>query len=467
MNNIKYTFIFGIIIFFSNIYSFSSGVGIDALHGVGVSATIILTSFLFLDYKINKRFSYAGLFSIILFLFHFGQLILFTYFEDIYPHIRFLLLLSPVNALYGFRIMLLAFSALCLGCFVKYLFIKSKRAFISNETECHYNWIEIAKRIIYLTFFVKLALDAITLYISFTGGGSAAREFVNNFPNVFLFYGKISLLGFALLLVALRDKPVVQTRFFVFIIAYILVMMMSGIRSENVGYLAVFLFIYLQSRNKSLKFSQILQYAVLGFFCLTFIVAVGRFRSYTNKSLDSFLELTEKLILEENVLLGLFDTCGDTGYTAQEAINEYLPRFSPSYGDAYYKGVFAVLPNLFPSFIDFGTLTEEGASAVKLQKSNVLEKNYFNIGGSFFAEIFMNFGIVGGVMFSFIWGLFFGWLSRTSVIAFDNRNLHRLLYMIPLMLATIYWVRSSFGGGIREAVWDILFGYLVIRYYKK
>ena len=35
--------------------------------------------------------------------------------------------------------------------------------------------------------------------------------------------------------------------------------------------------------------------------------------------------------------------------------------------------------------------------------------------------------------------------------------------MIPLMLSTIYWVRSYFGGGVREAVWDIMLALFVFR----
>lgn len=453
--------IFGLVAIIFNIIAFNSGNTDSELITVGYCSSIILLLYLLIDYKVNARFTYPALFVIILFLFHFGQLMLLTFFFSSYEHVRFLILLDTNQALYGFRIMTASLSSLCFG-----ILWKSERYMINNNNDGHkykIDWEKYAKKIIYATFFVKLALDMATLYISFTSGGIAARMFVNSFPNILLFYGKISLLGFAILIVALKNTPKKQTKLFIFVILYIMLMMMSGIRSENVGYLAVFLFIYMQSRMTPIKVKQVLLYGILGFLGLTFVVAVGQFRNYTDKNLSSFIELSDQLLTEENVILGLFDTCGDTGYTAQETLNEYLPKYGPTYGDAYYKGITAVIPNIVPFIIDFGKITESSSCPIRLQKTGVLNEDYYNIGGSFFAEIYMNFGVIGGIIICFFWGLFFGWVGRTSALAFETCNCYKLIIMIPIMLASIYWVRSYFGGGIREAVWDILFGLYIFK----
>lgn len=456
------TFLYFIVAVICNIVSVYSGFSISSLQTVGYCSIFILLSYSYIDYKLNKRFSFSSLFVIILFLFHFGQLMIYSFFSDIYDHVRFLLLLKDSDSLYGFRIMTISLSALCLGILWKSACLKNKSLKLTQTANI--DWIKLSKRIIYATFFVKFGLDLATLVLSFTAGGVAARHFVNSFPNVLLFYGKISMLGFALLLVALKKQPQKQYILFVSIIGYILIMMVSGIRSENVGYLAVFVFIYLQSRTVPIKFRQIILYAFLGFWGLTFIVAVGQFRLYTEKNLNTFLELIDHLVTKENVILGLFDTCGDTGYTAHETIHAYLPKFGPTYGDAYYKGITAIIPNLMPSIVDIGAITEESSTPIKLQKSGVLNSSYENIGGSFLAELYMNFGIVGGIIMCFAFGIFFGWVGRVSSIAFITNNNYQLIIMIPIMLASIYWVRSYFGGGVREAVWDILMG---LFFYKK
>lgn len=459
-SNMFLSIIYGFIAILCNIVSFNSGHNDHALNIIGYSSTVVLLSFLLIDYKINKRFTYSALFVLILFLFHFGQLMLLTFFSKSYDHIRFMMLLDTDESLYGFRIMTASMSALCFGSL-----LKSAGHTKMNQKGLQYNidWIKFSKRIIFATFFVKLGLDVATLYISIISGGQAARLFVNSFPNILLFYGKISLLGFAILLVALKYKPKKQFKLFVFIVGYILIMMVSGIRSENVGYLAIFLFVYLQSRLKPFNVRQFAIYGVIGFFALTFIVAVGQFRNYSDKSLDTFLELTGDLLTQENVLFSLMDTCGDTGYTAQETLNEYLPLYGPSYGDAYYKGVAAVIPNLLPFIVDVGKITAESSTPIKLQKSGVLNSSYENIGGSFFAEQYMNFGVIGGVLVCFLWGLFFGWVGKSSAIAFKTDNVYQLIIMIPIMLASVYWVRSYFGGGIRETAWDIIFAMFILK----
>ena len=446
-----------------NVVALNSGTTDESYSMVGYSCLTILFSYLFVDYKVNKRFSYASLFVIILFLFHFGQLMLLTFFLDTYSHIRFLVLLDTAEALYGFRVMTASLSALCLGILWRSVNLRCEKL----QRRDGVDWIKVAMRIIYCTFFVKFGLDFATLVISFTSGGIAARMFVNSFPNILLFYGKVSLLGFALLLVALKNQPQKQLKLFIGIVGYILIMMVSGIRSENVGYLAVFLFIYLQSRIKALKIKQVLLYGILGFFGLTFVVAVGQFRNYSDKGLMSFYELTTDLITKDNVVLGLFDTCGDTGYTAQATINEYLPKYGPTYGDAYYKGITAIIPNLLPFVIDVGKITAESSCPIKLQKSGVLSASYENIGGSFFAEVYMNFGIYGGILMCFIWGLFFGWAGKVASVSFSTDNIYQLVIVIPIMLASVYWVRSYFGGGVREAVWDILIGLYILKKIKK
>lgn len=452
--------LYGFIASLCNYLAFLSGSTDSSLVVVGYYSAAVLFLFLIFDFRINHRFTYSALFVLILYLFHFGQLALLAFFSDSYEHIRFMLLLDTSQALYGFRVMLASLSALCFGALWKSACYKTVQL---KGTQNDVDWIRFSKRIIYATFIVKFFLDIATLFISFTVGGDYARVFVNTFPNILLFYGKISLLGFAILLISLKNQPQKQKKLFFCIIGYILIMMLSGIRSENVGYLAIFLFIYLQSRIKSLKVRQLILYGVYAFFGLTFIVAVGQFRNYTHKSLDSFADLTNELLTEQNVVLGFFDTCGDTGYTAQEALNAYLPKYSPSYGDAYYKGITAVIPNLVPSLIDFGQITESSSCPIKLQQTNVLNRDYVNIGGSFFAELYMNFGVYGGIFMSFIWGLFFGWVGRKTAIAFSTNNMYQLIFMVPIMFASVYWVRSYFGGGIREAVWDILFGLLILK----
>lgn len=461
-------FFFVVWVICSVILSTTDADNMSQLSMLGNISTVELVCFLFCCFRLNQyRLNFSTIFILVLFLFHFGQLVLFTYFRDIYPHIRFLLLMDEKEAVLGFRMMNYAFSAMCMGILWNEKRIHPIVTKKANLYNYNCNWVSIAKTIIYSTFIVKFSLDLTTLFISLNSGGVAARIWVNKFPNVLLYYGKISLVGFALLILALKHEPKKQLKIFMFVEIYILIMMVSGIRSENVGYLVVFLFIYIASREKIVKFKDAILYAAISFFVLSFIVTVGEFRLSSDKSMESLFAIWESSYKEKNVILGIFDTCGDTGYTSHAVIHNYLPYHQTSCGTSYYKGFAAIIPNILPGVVDFGQITEESSFPIILQRSGSLSHSYENIGGSLIGEFFFNFGLVGGVIAALIFGLFIGWISRNSSYCFERKNYYNLILFIPIMFATIYWVRDYFGGGIREAVWGGLFAYYIVKNKKR
>ena len=96
-----------------------------------------------------------------------------------------------------------------------------------------------------------------------------------------------------------------------------------------------------------------------------------------------------------------------------------------------------------------------------------MSHSYENIGGSLIGEFFFNFDLLGGVFVALFFGLFIGWVSRNSSYCFITNNYYSLVLYIPIMFATIYWVRDYFGGGVREAVWGILFAYYIVKRKKR
>lgn len=433
-----------------------------ALKWLGGICLIELVAFLIFNTKLNKKFlNYGTIFILVLFLFNFGQLQINTFFSSIYPHVRFLLLLTPESALYGFQWINLSFNIICLGiCLTSSIACKVT---LRDKKYEHIDYARLAKIIIIITFPIKFFIDIACVYISLTAGGVAARTWLNEFPNVLVVLGKISLIGFALLIVQMKKQPLKQLRLFVFIEFYILVMMLSGIRSENVGYVLVFMLVYLRSRQKKGKVFGYIFYCIILIPVLAFVIAVGEFRTVADKSMDSFLKIFNQALTEKNVILSLFDTCGDTGYTALCVITKWLPKYSPSYGSSYVGGMFAIVPNILSYFTLPGDITRETCFALKLQEYGTLSSSYTNIGGSLIGELFFNFGLFGGVVFSLIIGLFIGRINKRFLLGIEGR-FYELVWTIPFMFASIYWVRSYFGGGVREAIWGYLFVYFILKY---
>lgn len=436
---------------------------------LGYILLVELVFFLIANCKVsNHVLNFGMVFIIVLFIFNFGQVIINTYFKSLYPHVRFLLLLSKEDAIFGFKYINLAFSTLCMGLLIAQIRLSNSK--ISEKDifmNSHLDFKGIAHYVILLTFPIKLIIDIITLVVSVTVGGEAARTLLNTLPNVLVYWGKISLIGFALLLVIYKNEEYKQNRVFFFIEAYILLMMISGVRSENVGYLLIFAFIYVACREKKVPIPKTIIYGLIGIVLLAFIIAVGEYRNVNTKSISGFFEVFFNDLTKKNVVFSLLDNLGDTGYTAQCVINKWLPLYGASGGDSYYLGVFSVLPNIPRLFTFPGMITEKSCFAIKIQKAKTLSENYLNIGGSLIGEQFFNFGLIVGVIATFIIGIFLGKISSKCSVYFKEKNYYGLIRIIPIMFATIYWVRDYFGGEFREVIWGPLVFYIIINLLQK
>lgn len=437
-----------------------------SLKVLGVLSVIELCVFL----GINKKFvgsfiNFSTLFVFVLYVFNFGQLVILTFFRGVYSHVRFLNLMMPKEALYAFRFINLAFGAICIGILIsessKCLTCRKyeEKTFLSLE-----EWGRIAKFIITLTFPVKVVLDVVVLYITVTQGGTASRAWLNAFPNVILYYGKISMVGFALLLVSLQSFRKAQTRVFIAVETYLLMAMLNGIRSENVSYICVMALLYFMCSDRKFKIRHLLLLGVTGILGLTFIVTAGGFRNAADKSVASFFEMFMYYLIEKNIVFYLLDTCGDTAYTAICVLTKWLKHYEPSWGTAYYLGWTAIVPSLFGIT---GKWTAESYFALKLQEHDTLYWRYKNIGGSLIGEQFFNFQITGGIVACLVIGLLIGWISKKSYEEIKNGKIIVFPYITASMFCSLYWIRDYFGGGIREVVWGAVFCWIIMKIYVK
>lgn len=460
-NNLILCLLYVWFVFFSNLYIFSLKSELHLmLRIIGHTSLICLITFCCINGKMVGRFlNYANVFIVVLYVFHFGQLIIYTYFQKIYSHVRFLLLLTLQESVWGFQCIYLIFSVGSLG--IIFYDLKINKCKVDRKAvllEKKNDMLKITRIIMWLTFPVKVIIDIGCFGVSIMVGGSAARIWMNSVPNVFVYWGKISLIALAIFIIINRENEKKQKAIFVFTEIYILLMMISGIRSENVGYLLVMAFLYISTKRKRIKLTSMILYMVVGSVVLSFIMGVGEFRLVENKSISSFANTIEKSLTEENAMLHLIDNLGDTGYTAQCVINKWLPQYGASKGDSYYLGITAIIPNI-PGIADFfGEITERSCFAIRLQKAHALSSSYINIGGSLIGELVFNFGIIGGAVTAMLLGMIIGAVSKNTNEYLLGNDYRKLTKYIAMMFAFTYWVRSYFGSEIREMVWGpILF----------
>jgi len=433
------------------VYSYQGG-GNNPFLPIAISVCVELVAYLYANKAVKTTLlNYSTLFILLIFLFHFGQVLLIAFFPDMITLFSFRIVVdyfSDAQACYALRLMNIAFVSISLGTLLPSSTYKQKRNALQNI-----NYHQLAKKIIIFTFPFKLIIDLLTVYNSFTIGFEQTSQWLQSIPNFIRAFGNISMVGFGILLVSLSITPQKQKKVFIFILVYLAVLMLSGWRSENVAYLAIFAYLYLSTRPK-MKWKNIIIYAVAGYFMLCFVQVAADMRTSSDRSMAGYSDMMSTMLFGGGLLV--FDAMrelGNTGYTAECVLINWLSNFDPSWGKSYFQGLSAIFPNLTGLA---GQLTEDAAFASQLQKHNMVLTEYYNIGGSILGEFFFNFGVVGGIIFAFVVGKLIGWFSYNAHRSLKSGQYYFLIFAIPVMFASLYWVRDTFGHLIRDVVWGIL-----------
>lgn len=459
---VSYLFVsitFILITYITNIYSE------HVFFILGISCMTELITFIWANTKIHKRaLNYASLFIVVLFIFHFGQVILLAFLSNNVAYVRLGLLFNSNESFIALRPINISFAIICLGILIgEYVPIKKNNNIHKARQRNDEYWQKISKIILWLTLPVKIAVDFIYLKKSMLQGFVIAKEWLNSFPNFIISYGNFSLIGLVMLMLCLKNNIKKQNIVFMFSILYLSIIMLSGIRSENVAYLCVFALLYLITKEKRINIFKLIILGFSSIFLLVFLISVAEFRNVSTKNIYTFIETLGLALKNKNIIFATLEEYGNTGYTAISVIKFWIGRYPLGYGKSYILGLSAIIPNIFGIA---GKLTRDSTFALKLQDFGALASGYTNIGGSIIGEIFFNFGVYGGVIVSLFLGILIGTISKNVDYFIRNRRYERLIYFIPIMFGTLYWIRDYFGGRIREVVWGALFCYLIIQVVK-
>lgn len=418
----------------------------------------------------NKRMmislmNYATIFVITLFVFHFGQVVLLAFATSQIQTYQMRIVLNYFDeetCLHAMRLINMAFCAIAAGTLntrkVKFVLFKK------NNVKVKKYWTEenarkYASIMIVATFPIKLFIDVMLVLKSFTIGFFSASHWLQSVPNFIRAYGNIAFVGIALLIVALKSQSRKQNFVYMLTITYLLILMLSGWRAENVCYVIIITYLYVASRSEKIKISRIVMISIMAYLLIAVLYAVVAVRFSVDRSFDAYLDAFLRVTVgDRNVILEALREYGNTGYTAVCVLEIYLKKFMPSLGESYILGLSAIFPNLTGLA---GRLTTESTFALTLQDTNSVLSAYHNIGGSIIGEVFFNFGVGFGIVFSYIIGLFIGKTSTRAQNSIREHDLYNLSISIPIMFGTLFWIRDAFGSGVREVVWGIAFCWFV------
>lgn len=441
-----------------------SGFGNDKFVFFRATAIVTITElvvFIYINCKRGNLISFQTLFAAFLFVFNFGQVIILAFFSNIYERIieyNVIELVTFTQYRHALQLINLSFSLICLGMLFPHKEkIVKDNAFDENEVQIRMH--KFAIYILILTFPLKIIIDVWQLYIAATSGAVAAREALSSVPDAIVTFGNLSIIGFVLLLWAEKNK-VKRLKLLSFELLYFCLTMLSGRRSETAVTLCVIFIFYLIITIKKVKVKSVVVIFALGYLFATILYTIVymRVNHGNSMSIGVFFSSFLHCLTNENILLEVLREYGNTGYTAIMVIENWLPKFGPVMGKSYYLGIFPVFINIGGIA---GDLTTQSRFTLQLVESEVLDHRYTNIGGSLIGELFFNFGIVGGVLASFICGLIIGKIFRKTMDYFRTADFVKLSVCIIPIIAIIYSVRSEFYYMIRDVVWGYIFSILL------
>jgi oligosaccharide repeat unit polymerase len=153
--------------------------------------------------------------------------------------------------------------------------------------------------------------------------------------------------------------------------------------------------------------------------------------------LNSFYDIGMDLIINNRNLY--------TGY-------EYVAKNGISYGKSMYHQIFSPVPKL-PSLF---TQLVFKADPVDLSTATILTKEFnahYGLGTNMVIDLYMNFGILGVIIFMLILGIIATKFQRE---AYNGKNFNYLIAYAFLVGLSIYMPRSTIFDPIRPIVWGIL-----------
>lgn len=460
----KYKFFYCVVtMLFSIFFSTVSITTENGFYWIAVAATVELIFFLWANWKITDEIvSYSIFFVVLLYIFHFGQIILLGLFPAATYNQQITLdYFNESECIAAMKIINMCFAVCCISIII---FSKSNsfEEISNNKSSDKNNSLEWYQKkallMIGLTFPIKFFIDLIFLIIAISQGEKIGVIWLASFPNFITAYGNLSIIGFCLLIISLKYDTRKQIRVLAIIMIYFLLLMLSGRRSENVVYICILAFFFIKTYNKKMNGLKVAAIIILAYLFLNFLFTIVYSRTQVgSQDIFSFADSFKEVLKERNIFVEALREYGNTGYTAVCVPTFWLKKYLPTYGISLVESCMAILPNIggLP-----GRITELGNFAVQLQKTQMLSKLYTNIGGSIIGELLFNFGNIGGVISFIVVGFIIARINNRSRQLLRNHQFLKLAYYIPGMVAMLYWIRDVFGGGIRTVVWGCLFVYI-------
>lgn len=412
-----------------------------------VSLLQLILNMFFLKLRKINLFSPISLFIIFLYIFNFGQVLL----KGFVPNYDFLFDVSDHigQQLY---IKTSIFCLVIIFLFVVGVLISYKDVNASKDMkDYHEHYYIYCKPIGFILLFLSLPfmlyLDITKILASISGGYQAIFDIEK--PGFFGILSYLFLPAIILLLFAYKDNKFTVRVIFILTVLYKIMTMLGGQRGYAVVFIIVLSYIFV-SKVQRISLRNSILYTFIAYFILNILSVIKSIRGISDKNFGTLSNAFSET-LENNIIFKTLEEFGGTLYTTSLALSYYPDTLSNLHGSGYFFPLLTVFPNVG------GILNQFTDNNWAVQLSSLVP----GIGGSFIAEIYVNFGQYFSYLFPILLGMLMGKLSYIYEQKVKyNHYLIISMYAITFSMSLL-WVRGSFEILVRNTIWPAIMIYLL------
>lgn len=408
---------------------------------------------LFLRRRGYKVVSFLIIFVALLYLFHFGQVILYGFFPS-YETTGYNFIKKGTQSV----INALLFSYLVINFIVAGSILVNKpkdNKSVRLLKRKQYKFIALFFICVSFPMQLYIVIKSIIASQALGYGESLHLGFSGAYSQIANFY----IVGFVMLLILNKNNHKRKNFIFLLEICFLLFTMLSGSRIYAMTAMLVIFIVYFYNSHLAIRQKIILFVALV--LILQFIVVIAKVRETAGFSFE--LILRNIIDLKNNVFLSILEEFGSSIASVYITVEQVPSSMQFSFGITYLKSLAGILVNIpgidLYSFVD-------SACYIK-QLSGTLA-----YGGSLIGELYYNFGFLVSLPVSFLIGYVAGSIDRkTSYYLSKGLNLE-LPMLVMVLYSHIIWVRGYFSNIVRAVGWAAILIYILFklsknRFFKK
>lgn len=454
--NLILSFLLFIIGFFHESSSTEDGTSISI---IGFISLLLLGFFVWQHYKItNNYLNYNIIFMLFVYLFTFGQIILYSFGVS-------------TKALSVFRISSMAeiywASSFALKCFIFFQIgsllpyyrktkqTKEEESINKKEDKGISTSIRVVAIVLFLVSVIPYAVWLAERFSISTSLGYGALYEQESGSNTFLYLVKMFIPSVFLLLYSVNNKSTKRLlKGLLLVLA--LINLIIGSRGNAMSIVTI-LIVYIYTFEKKMNKAAFIKIAVTALVAMILIPTVAAFRSTTGKNLQGFSDAMNTT-LEDSDNNFVVKTVSELGYSIHPIIltRKLIPSVQNfRYGESYVSDIMMAIPSFLMGGYSFAS---KAALDIWLQKT--LNMSY-GPGYSLFAETYYNFGEYFGILFSLVLGLFF-----SSVFDLDRRFANNRvipIFTLIFLFNSVIIIRFPMHATIRNLLYMYIIPYFLIK----